>query len=698
MSTNSALRPAILTSRRLELSGARRVLFVGNAILLAAVLVVLYTTSLGTSTMRVGSVAGETIMAQRRVSYIDHLATQARKRQARQSMPAVYVVNTKSAVKREREVVAFFDRAAPIINSGLAPTEKLKQIRAALPADVSPSALQEFASLTPPGLQIVQARSLALLTQAQGWHFDSNQVTATEIGLLSTVSSRVTVLQRAVIGEVLSTFLAPTLVTDPTATLQRQREAAAAIKPVVSTVYAGEVVVRRGDLVTPSVMEKLAALGLQQRRSTWQDSLASVLFSLLIVSMLFWYLAAFHPGISANGRVLLFIDAATVATVIGARVLAPSHVLLPYFLPAAAAPTFAAVLMAPEAAIMVGFCIAILAGWIAANSFELTLYYFLTATAGVLAVRRVLRLKQFVVAGLFIAAFAMLTMLCFGLVAHNYDLVALQDFALAAAVNGFVSCTFALAGFALLAEYFGVTTTLQLLELGQPHQPLLRRLMVGAPGTHNHSLIVASMVERAAEEIGADSLIAKLGALYHDVGKTVNPHCFIENQLGIGNIHDELRPDESARLIRSHVVQGLRLAKHDHLPRPVLDAITEHHGTMPIGYFLHQAREFGDDQVDVSLYTYPGPKPQSKETALLMLADGCESAVRASGDHSADGIRQIVDRIFRERLEYGQLSDSPLTLRDLELARDAFLSVLNGLYHPRIEYPEAELLSRPVLQ
>jgi putative nucleotidyltransferase with HDIG domain len=196
------------------------------------------------------------------------------------------------------------------------------------------------------------------------------------------------------------------------------------------------------------------------------------------------------------------------------------------------------------------------------------------------------------------------------------------------------------------------------------------------------------MVEHAAEEIGADSLIAKLGALYHDVGKTANPHCFVENQLGMGNIHDELRPDESARLIRGHVIQGLRLARQHKLPRVVLNAIAEHHGTMSIAYFLHRAREYSDEPIDISLYTYPGPRPQSKETALIMLADGCESAVRASSDKSGDRIGEIVDRIFQERIDLGQLSECPLTLRDLELARAAFLSVLTGLYHPRIDYPE----------
>jgi putative nucleotidyltransferase with HDIG domain len=355
----------------------------------------------------------------------------------------------------------------------------------------------------------------------------------------------------------------------------------------------------------------------------------------------------------------------------------------------AALPTFAAVLIAPEACIAIAFATAVLAGWVVANSFELSIYYFLSCAAGVLAVRRVRQIKQFILAGGYISVFALATSLPFGLVDRSYDFAALREYAVAAAFNGFISAAVALAAFTLLSEFFGVTTTLALLELGQPGRPLLRRLMTKAPGTYNHSLVVASMVEHAAEEVDADPLVARLGALYHDVGKTANPHCFVENQLGIGNIHDELRPEESARIIRGHVAQGQRLARQFKLPRVISEAITQHHGTMSINFFLHKARqEVNGQPVDEQVYMYPGPRPRSKETALLMLADGCESAVRASRDHSHERIREIVDDIFDDRIRQGQMDDCPLTLRDLDRAKDAFCSVLNGLYHPRIEYPE----------
>lgn len=657
----------------------------------------LYTVSPSRSSMRVGQVADRTVIAQRQVTYIDRAATAARRRLAAESVTPAYKTDTALAQERLREARSFMASAGPILAGNASPAHKLNAIRKLIPPDVPALALQQFPSLTANDFKVVQAHSLALLTQSEAWRFDSNQVTSTEFGLLSSVPSTVSAPERTSIGEVLATFLAPTLVLDQGKTAALQQRAQAMVPDMVATIYPNEVVVRNGDLITPTVMEKLDALGLQGSRSDWPQSVASLFFSIIVIVILLWYFRSFHPTVITHPRLLLLIDASLLGTVAGARLLTTGHILLPYFLPVAAASTFTAVLIAPEACVAMTFAMAILAGWVVGNSFELTMYFFVSGTAGVLAIRQVRQVKQFILAGIYIAVFALCTLLAFGFLDKTYDLRAVQEYVLAAGFNGLVSSTLALGGFALLSGFFGVTTALQLLELAQPSQPLLRRLMIKAPGTYNHSLILASMVEHAAEEIGANALVAKIGALYHDVGKSTNPHCFVENQMGIGNIHDELPAEESARIIRGHVSQGLRLARQHHLPRVILHAIREHHGTMTISYFLHKAtQEAGDMPVDESRFSYAGPKPQSKETALLMLADGCESAVRSYADHSRSSIEDVVNRIFSDRINSGQLSESPLTLRDLALARQAFYSVLFGLYHPRIEYPEATEPAVPV--
>lgn len=687
---DSAVRSVLLHTPRMDLRPVHRVLFVLNAVTLLAALMLLFTFQPQSAALQEGEVSDRTVVVQHKLAYVDHLATRLRRRQARQQALPAFVGNTQPAIRRLREARTFFNAVAPIVGGRGTYDQKVTAVRRLEPADVLPANLNQMATLSRSDFQIVRNRSLSLLSQAVQWHFSEAETTATEIELLSTVSPHITVLQRSVIGEVLAAFITPTVIVDPGATKARQDAAARRVAPVIGTMYPGEIIVRSGDIVTAHEMDQLKALGEETGSSGWQGTLASGVFAALILATLFWFLHAFHPGFLANPRLLLLIDASILVSVAGSRFLTNGHVVLPYFLPVAAASIFAAALSAPEAAIAIALAVAILAGWVASDSFEVTIYYFLTGAAGALAIQPLRSLKQFIFAGLYVMCFGMLTSLAFALLDRTYDAAALREYLFAAVFNGFVSSTLALGGFALLSGYFGITTTLQLLELGQPSHPLLRRLMARAPGTYNHSLILASMMEHAADEIGMNALVAKICALYHDVGKTQNPLCFAENQLGQGNIHDDLRPEESSRIIRGHVGQGLKLAHQHRLPRFVLDAIAEHHGTTQIAYFLHRAREQSEGPVDTSQFTYGGPKPQTKESALLMLADVCESTVRAIGDHSPARIRETVDRIFRERIESGQLDESPLTLHDIELAREAFLSVLNGLYHPRVEYPEAE--------
>ncbi|GAC1507919.1 MAG: HDIG domain-containing protein [Chloroflexota bacterium] len=688
--TNARRALRLASGRGGSASRSSRIGFVANGALLVTLLVILFNVEADATSSKVGQTATDTVVAQRRVTYVDTVATRVRQRQAQASTPTVYKTDAAAARTQVQAARQFLAGIAPTLESSTSTRAKLHAIQQYLPAWANASDLQQLAALSPADFRVVQRHSLALLTQAEAWQFDQNQISTTAVGLVNTLGSRVNAQQREATQSLLSAFLRPTWVPDIPATLQRAQSAATRVVPVTNTVNAGEIVVQRGELVTPSVMEKLVALGVQGRKNGWQDISGSLFFSAAIIAMLFWYLHATGASAVTNPRLLILIDASILLTVVGARLFTAGHALLPYFLPVAAASTFAAVLMAPEACVAMTFAMAVLAGWVVANSFELSLYYFLSGTAGVLAVRQVRQLKQFIFAGFYMTGFALVTALAFQLVDRSYGLVSLEQHAAAAIFNGFVSCTLALGGFTILSDFFGVTTMLQLLELGQPSHPLLRRLMVNAPGTYNHSLLLGTMVERAAEEIGANALGAKVGALYHDVGKSVNAECFVENQLGIGNVHDQLRPEESARIIRGHVSHGMRLARHSKMPRVILDAIAEHHGTMTIGFFLHKARELHpDESIDAALYMYPGPKPQSKETALIMLADACESAVRASSDHSHTRIADIVRKIFNERVDQGQLDDCPLTLKDLDRARVSFCSVLNGLYHPRIEYPDA---------
>jgi putative nucleotidyltransferase with HDIG domain len=228
---------------------------------------------------------------------------------------------------------------------------------------------------------------------------------------------------------------------------------------------------------------------------------------------------------------------------------------------------------------------------------------------------------------------------------------------------------------------------MQLLELANPSQPLLRRLLVEAPGTYHHSIMVGNLAERAAESVGADALLVRVGAYYHDIGKLQRPYFFAENAAQGVSAHDALPPDTSARIIASHVPDGQILGARHGLPRAIMDMIPQHHGTRMVSFFYQQAQESSPLPLDRSKFQYQGPRPQSKEAAILMLADGVEAATRAMRQHSREAIMELVDRLIMQRVEEGQLDECDLTLRDLHNIKDVFATLLVGVYHPRIEYP-----------
>jgi putative nucleotidyltransferase with HDIG domain len=263
-------------------------------------------------------------------------------------------------------------------------------------------------------------------------------------------------------------------------------------------------------------------------------------------------------------------------------------------------------------------------------------------------------------------------------------------------VSGFLSAVLAVGSYAAVGRLFGILTTMQLLELANPTQPLLRRHLTEAPGTYHHSIMVGNLAERAAEVIGADSLLVRVAAYYHDIGKLERPWVFLENQADPAtNIHNSLPPIESAQLICAHVPDGVRLAERYSLPPRVTELIPQHHGTRLVSFFYQQACEQTQETVDPKDFCYPGPAPQSREAALLMLADSTEAAARAQRDHSHEAIERLVEHIARQRLEDSQFDNCNLTLRDLTQIKAAFVTLLSGIYHPRIAYPTAKPPAEP---
>jgi len=238
---------------------------------------------------------------------------------------------------------------------------------------------------------------------------------------------------------------------------------------------------------------------------------------------------------------------------------------------------------------------------------------------------------------------------------------------------------------------FKITTDLTLLELSNFDKPLLKDLARKAPGSFNHSLTMGTLAEAAAEIVGANPLLARVGAYYHDIGKMISPNYFVENQITTDNIHEDISPEESAKIISNHVLQGIEIAKEDMLPQEIIDFIPQHHGTTVMKFFYDKAiKTYGADKVDVAKYRYPGPKPQSKETAIVMLADTCESAVRSIPEPDIEKVENLISNLINDRINDKQLDESPLTYGDVRKIKEVFGSILLGQHHRRIRYPKQE--------
>jgi putative nucleotidyltransferase with HDIG domain len=322
---------------------------------------------------------------------------------------------------------------------------------------------------------------------------------------------------------------------------------------------------------------------------------------------------------------------------------------------------------------------------------DLFLYELAGGLIGIFALRRANRINTFVWAGLYVMLSNMVVIALFTLFGDDPSTLQLGWSVLTGVANGALAAILALGGYYLLGILFNITTTLQLMDLSRPTHPLMRELMLKAPGTYHHSIMVGNMAEQAAEAVDADALLTRVGAFYHDIGKTLRPYFFAENQMDSPNPHDLLDPETSAQIVRSHTRDGLELARKYRLPRVIQAFITEHHGTTMIGFFYHHAvQEYGEENVDKEKYRHYGPRPQTKESAIVMVADSCEAAMHSVRPQDFESLQRLIRRIIASKISTGELDNSPLTLREIDVIGSSFIDTLQGVFHTRIRYPSGK--------
>jgi len=635
-----------------------------------------------------GRVSPRDVEAPRSVDYIDRIATEARRARAAQSIQPVYTQSKEVNERAHRGAAAVFDaidaaRAAP---GDL--TAQARVLRQAAPYPLDDPAVLAALTVEPQELASARAMTLQVVDRIMGEGIRSGELAGAQ------AKARVYIRALPVAGrtmtlvsDVAAGALQPNLVMDQSATQGLRRRAMDAVEPVRGRVLREEIIVRRGEVVTQAHLQKLAAVGLVSEPFSWLRLAGMALLSLLLLLVTGAYLSQYQPEVWRQNNFLLVWSLAVVLTAALARIMVSRF--NPYLLPSAAGIMVIAVLLRPRVALYTTAVLSLLVAVIAGGDIRLGLVTFIGSTVGVYAIKRMHHRTDLIVAGLRVGAANALTVTAIGLIDQLpvYPLI-LQDMAYGLA-SGIAVGVIAIGALPYLEHLFGLVTPIKLLELSSPSHPLLRRLQIEAPGTYHHSIVVANLAEAAAEAIGGDSLLVRVGAYYHDIGKIRRPVFFVENQIGVENPHEKMAPSLSALTVLAHVRDGIEYAREQRLPEAIVRFIPEHHGTSLITYFYHQAMERGDS-VDEEVFRYEGPRPQSRETAILMLADGVEGAVRAMPRPTPDRIEQVVRRMIRERLEDGQLDECDLTFRDLDVIAQTFTRLLASMFHPRVEYPDLE--------
>jgi putative nucleotidyltransferase with HDIG domain len=635
-----------------------------------------------------GQVSPRDVEAPRSVDYVDRVATEARRARAAQSIQPIYAQSKEINERAHRTAEEAFGaveaaRAAPGDLAG-----RTRLLRQAAPFPLDDPAILAALTVEPQELQAARTLTLQVVDRAMEEGIRSGELTAAqEKARLHIRALPVAGRAMTLISGVASGALQPNLVMDQAATQSLRRRAMDAVETVRGRVLRGEIIVRRGEVVTPAHLQKLAAVGLVSEPFSWLRVGGMALLSLLLMIVTGAYLTQYQPEIWSKNHLLLVWSLAVVLTVALARIMVVRF--NPYLLPSAAGIMVIAVLLRPRLALYTTAVLSLLVAVIAGGDVRLGLVTFIGSTVGVYAIKRMHHRTDLIVAGLRVGVANALTVVAIGLI----DRLPLYPHVLRDTAYGLTSGVMvgviAIGVLPYLEHLFGLVTPIKLLELSSPSHPLLRRLQMEAPGTYHHSIVVANLAEAAADAIGADSLLVRVGAYYHDIGKVRRPVFFVENQVGVENPHEKMAPSLSALTVLAHVRDGVEYAREQRLPDAIVRFIPEHHGTSLITYFYHQALERGD-AVNEEVFRYEGPRPQSRETAILMLADAVEGAVRAMPRPTPDRIEQIVRRIIRDRLEDGQLDECDLTFRDLDMIRQTFTRLLASMFHPRVEYPDLE--------
>jgi putative nucleotidyltransferase with HDIG domain len=646
--------------------------------------------------LRAGEVSPRDFQAPQVIEYESEVKTEEERLAAENAVAPVYASPepsiARSQIERLRTSLQYITLVREDQNS--TPEQKASDVASLSDVTLKPETIERILTLTSARWDTIQQESLSVLEQVMRRSIRDQDVESVRRSVPSLISLALNEEQAAIVSELVTAFIVPNSVYSVKLTEAAKKAAREAVQPLTQRYQAGEIIVPRGQVLTPAHIETLQRFGLIEETSPWQNYAGAGMLVITLAVLINLYFSRRQLQFLLEARSLVVIALIFIVFFVSARMTIENRTILPYAFPLPAVGLLIATLFGLEAGIIFSMAIALLTSYGMPNALDLMPYYLVSSLIGVLVLGSARRVWTFFRAGMGIAGAGIMMMIAFRVPFTSTDGIALLQLAGAAIFSGLASASIALLLQYFLAQSLSLTTALQLIEISRPDFPLLQFFLRNAPGTYQHSLQVANLAEQAAELIGADALLTRVGALFHDVGKALNPIYFIENQVpGSVNKHDELDPVESARIIISHIPDGVALSRKHRLPRRIDDFIREHHGTMIARYQYNKALEAagGDaSKVDMEQFRYPGPRPRSRETALLMLADGSEARARAESPRDDEAMRKIILSTIEQAQKQGQLDNTQLTLRDLNIVTDAFVNILRGTFHPRIMYPKTD--------
>ncbi|MBN1067127.1 HDIG domain-containing protein [Clostridium botulinum] len=625
---------------------------------------------------------------------IDQKATKEKESEAIEKVDKQYTVKNEVKVQAEDNIKSLFDEVLNLNATNMDEASKIIELKKITQFKLTDNEYKDLINTPKETLIDLEGKIVNVVDSVYKKDIQENNESSLENAKKEGISAieelNIANPLKEILVNIIKSQINPNLFYDSEKTEEMQKEAQKSTSKVI--IKKNQIIIKEGEPVTAEQIAIINELGLLDNGIKGKYvyvylSLALFLFVILFLQYSYIYLN--YKDIFFNAKRLILISLINILSLILARSIgAVSAFLIPF----AFGSMLLTLLLNYKISIIISIFNSVIMSALVEFDPQVMLLVFINAILGAVMLKKMQQRNELIYATLYISVVSAILTLSTGVIISS-NLKEIFMVSLFSIIGGVLSGIFALGVLPFLEGTFNEVTTIKLLELSNPNNPLLKKLLMEAPGTYHHSMLVANLAEMAAEEVGANPVVARIGAYYHDVGKTERPYFFGENQIGRENPHDKISAKLSTHIIISHVKDGLRLAKEHNLPPIIQDIIAEHHGTTLVKYFYYTMKNNAENPDDIKEkdYRYSGPIPSSKEAGIVMLADGIEAAVRSIKEPNKDKIEEMVNNIIKDKLNSNQLINCDLTLKDIEKIRLCFLNALNGIYHQRIEYPKEKL-------